>query len=274
MVILDPLTIGVATTSLLALDPVKKLLGPTADFLGAELAAYTRRRFSSAEKIIEIAAQYVDSEPDGKSVSSRVLLAAIEEGSKVESEIAQKYFGGVLASSRAIDGNDDSAIIFTSILAGMSSSQIKLHYTLYSGFRKLWLGSTHNLGQDQVRSRLHTVLPYGELAKVLGPNFLAQLENGMFGLYRIGLSGNFGYGEMMENEMRVSEQYLHFEPTVLGCNLFLAANGQAAPTSSGILDPVILIKDLASLRVDKVLRLSDVKKPPRMEVSVTTNSIV
>ena len=257
---IDPVTVGTAAAGLLALDPVKKLLGPTADFLGAELAAYTRRRLSHAEKIIEIAAEHVVNDSSTASVSPRVLLAALDEGSKVESEIAQKYFGGVLASSRSENGEDDGAIIFTSILSTMSAAQIKLHCALYAALRLRWRGSKEQLGNEAGRTRLTTNITFKELTDAFGPAFVVEFETGMFGLNRQGLIGNFSYGSWMRHSSGKATPYLSFAPTVLGASLYLAANGHYSRMSTMILQEDLVFEDIVSINRESVFANSQIEK--------------
>jgi hypothetical protein len=222
---IDPVTVGAgAAASLLALDPVKRLLGPTADFLGAELAAFTKRRLSHAEKIVELAAEHVP-ELDGKTVPPRVLLAALDEGSKIESEIGHRYFAGVLVSSRSESGEDDGGVVFTSMLSTMSSAQMKLHCALYTALHMQWAGSQRNLADTEGRSRTRTAIKIDVFLRIFGGGaaFVPEIETATFGLYRNGLIDNFHYFDTGTVSGQVF-QYLSFTPTVfrlsavLGCH--------------------------------------------------------
>ncbi|MDH2381189.1 hypothetical protein [Bradyrhizobium sp. CER78] len=258
---IDPVTAGAgAAASLLALDPVKRLLGPTADFLGAELAAYTKRRWSHAEKVIELAAEHVP-EPDGKSVPPRVLLAALDEGSKIESEIGHRYFAGVLASSRSESGEDDSGVVFTSMLSTMSSEQMKLHCALYTALHMQWAGSERNLGDGDGRGRTKTAIKIDVFLRMFGggTRFAAQIETGMFSLYQNGLIDNFRYFETGAVSGQVFH-YLSFTPTVLGCQLFLAAIGQNRPKASDIISGQITFKPMVDLSRNEVFDASAIQE--------------
>jgi hypothetical protein len=267
---IDPVTIGTGAAGLLALDPVRKLLGPTADYLGAELAAYTKRRLTGAEKIIEIAADHVGNDAESKSVSSRVLLAALDEGSKVESDIAQRYFGGVLASSRSENGADDSAVTFTSMLATMSSSQIKLHCALYSALRLRWLGTLKSMSDEPDRHALTIAIPINEIIKAFGIPVIANLEHAMFGLHRLGLIDYFEYGSFMASSGPEGfVPFIQFKPTVLGASLFLAGHGHPANNSSDILRTDLAVKEIVAIDPAKVRRSEEIQR-----VDPTTKQVV
>lgn len=226
----DPVTAGTIATGLLALDPVKRLLGPTADVLGAELAAYTQRRLKRAEKIIEIAAERVTDDPStDKSVSSRVLLAVLDEGSKSESEIAEKYYGGVLAASRSPGGSNDDAITYTSLLSSLPSAEIHLHYVLYSLLRHKWKGCDLNVGAGDGRQKLRTIISYTALINLMGGDLPVKVGPRLFNLARHDLIETmFTYGKRMQTSDGDTAYFLEFHPTVMGCGLYLAAIGRSA----------------------------------------------
>lgn len=237
---IDPTILGGAVAAFLAMDPVKRLLGPTADYLGKELAAYTERRRNRAQNIVAAAAEMIpENAPPDASVSSRVLLESLDEGSKIESEIAEKYFAGVLASSLSKKGEDDSAVTFTSLLASMSSSQMTAHCVLYSALFVKWNGSGEEMSGDEGRSRLQSALTLGTYKNAGGS--IDNLERDLFGLYRLGLISNFSYGAFMTTPIGL-EQYVKFIPSVLGAQLFLAANGHPATSASDIVNSKLTLR--------------------------------
>ena len=103
------ITVGVgAIAAYLGKDGVQKILGPTADYLGEELKAFTQRRVENTAKIFLNAKKKLGPRLDSPGqVPPKVLKTVINEGSYSEDPIALEYFGGVLASSRTEIGRDD-----------------------------------------------------------------------------------------------------------------------------------------------------------------------
>src|SRR6185503_17313077 len=80
---------------------VPKILGPTADYIGAGLRGYTERASANVRRIFENAGTKLGEELDKPGqVSPKVLKEILGEGCVAEDELAAEYFGGVLASSR------------------------------------------------------------------------------------------------------------------------------------------------------------------------------
>lgn len=106
----DPITaVGAgAIAAYLGKDGLAKLLGPTADYLGGELQAYTQRRMENVGRIFSRAESKLGDklERPGQ-VPPKVLKTIINDGSYADDELAVEYFGGVLASSRTEIGRDD-----------------------------------------------------------------------------------------------------------------------------------------------------------------------
>lgn len=136
VVLVDPLTAGIIGGAL-GYDPVKRVLGPSADYLGTQLKDWVEKRHRNFNIIIRNAEKRIPDLEDGKGVSPRILKDVIFEGSYVEDLVAAEYWGGVLASSRNISTIDDRGIRFTKKLQLMTSVDIRFHYALHRTARAL-----------------------------------------------------------------------------------------------------------------------------------------
>ena len=58
------------------------------------------------------------------------------ESQDLDSPFAAEYFGGLLASARQKDSDDDSAVPFLKVLEGLSARQIRLHFITHYLFSK------------------------------------------------------------------------------------------------------------------------------------------
>lgn len=105
-----------------------RVLGPSADSLGAALGQYTEYRLRNVARIAEKA----DKKKQNRgSVPPRLAHKIIEEGSYCDDEVMAEYLSGVLAGGSTDVAGDDRAVSTTTTLTGMSSVQIRGHYLLY-----------------------------------------------------------------------------------------------------------------------------------------------
>ncbi|SJZ54623.1 hypothetical protein SAMN02745116_00677 [Pilibacter termitis] len=118
---------------------LKKLLGPTSEKIGNDLATlYT----AVVTKITTVAKRKTDNINDGKTANLRVVRDIFWNGGFSDDDICAEYFGGILASSRSEDGKDDSGIYYTDIIKSLSSKQLLFHYMIYNSLNKEFLA--HN----------------------------------------------------------------------------------------------------------------------------------
>ena len=67
-----------------------------------------------------------DTTLQGGHVHPRLLAATIEHGSWADDAALQRMWAGLLASSVSPDGQDDSNVIFTNLLAQLTSLQVRV----------------------------------------------------------------------------------------------------------------------------------------------------
>ena len=112
----------------------KKVLGPTLDLIGEDLATlYAKGR----NRLIAAAQRKISNPEDGKTANLRVARDVLWNGAFSEDEICVEYFGGLLAASRTKDGKDDSLIPLVDVVKSLSSDQLRLHYYMYHGLNKM-----------------------------------------------------------------------------------------------------------------------------------------
>jgi hypothetical protein len=100
------------------------------------------------------------------------------------------YLGGVLASARESGGDD--AVAWTALIARMSSRELRMHYALYSAYRRAVRGATLNLQKDADRRRA-VFVPVSDadgLYAALGPQPQHDIATMLVGLLREGLIDN------------------------------------------------------------------------------------
>jgi hypothetical protein len=135
--LLETLTGGGSTDEKQGL--LTRVLGPSADSLGAALGQYTEFRLNNVARIAEKA----DKKKQNRgSVPPRLAHKIIEEGSYCDDEVMAEYLSGVLAGGSTDVPGDDRAVSTTTTLTGMSSVQIRCHYLLYREWNKHFIGKT------------------------------------------------------------------------------------------------------------------------------------
>ena len=127
----------IITSSGLAAALGAKLLldvcGPTAKYVGGELASYTKIGAHNLKRVFENAAKQIkDQNKIEGQVPPRVLKEILSEGYFCEDELQAMYLGGVLASSKGPISRDDRAIAYCSLVSSLSTYQLRTHCILYS----------------------------------------------------------------------------------------------------------------------------------------------
>lgn len=105
----EPTILGLgAIAAYLGKDGLQKLLGPTADYLGAGLKDFTQKRIDNVGSIFRRADEKLGERRDQPgTIPPKVLKTIINDASFNDDKLAVEYFGGVLASSRTQLGRDD-----------------------------------------------------------------------------------------------------------------------------------------------------------------------
>lgn len=229
-------------------DALEKLLGPTAEYIGERGRDLVRKADENLSRIVHSAMQRLGSRIDEPGqVSPRVLRHVWEEGRYCEDELAAEYFGGLLASSRTEDG-DDRAVSYLRLLEELSTSQIKLHYLVYSLIRRHFLGQNLSIQVAQEHT-MELFIPEGDFDCLGIPEDLldSTMVHAVSGLHRHDLIGDrFVYADV--NTMRVkfpkaTSGGLIIRPSKFGVELFLWAHGHPNALLDRILDPEIPIND-------------------------------
>lgn len=213
---------------------VEKLLGPTAAYIGTGVKDWTERRVQNVSAIFANAARKLGAQLDNDgAVPPKVLKEILAEGSFSEDAIATEYFGGVLASSRTNVARDDRAATFTSLVARMSTYQLRAHYICYRSLRETFLDSGRTLNvKDRPHLQISIPLPALLHAMDMTPeesvNLVSLFEHIFFGMSRENLIENFQYGALDKEVFPWAvDSGVLFQPTVLGAELFLRAHGHA-----------------------------------------------
>ena len=190
---------------------LKKVLGPTLDVFGKDLAQlYGIGR----DKILGAAKDKIPDLGDGKIANLRVARDVLWNGAFSNDEICAEYFGGILATSRSKDGNDDNAVPFVDVVKSMSSSQLRLHYYLY-----------HSLAKSLIeRGEKTNVFELPEKEEIYIPNVVARSDIDLEALLRLDLVMSYRYDRIMIGDRVLP--YCSAHPSRFGIMLYAAAHNK------------------------------------------------
>lgn len=229
--------IGTGLALLGSAEVIKKILGPTADYMGEGLKDFTGKRANNLKNIFQSAQKKLEHriELEG-AVPPRVLKGILDEGSFCDDFIATEYFGGVLASSRSGISRDDRGVSFIALISRLSTYQLRTHYIFYHMVKHLFNGTYINVGASEDRSKMQVYVPLDVYVDAMEfveqENFSTLISHIMFGLHKENLVGEeFAFGptkEVMQKYFKkATGPGITFYPMGLGVELFLWAYGKS-----------------------------------------------
>jgi len=218
---MEPLT--TITTAGTALAIANKLLGKTAETISDDIANLYK---AGRDKLVSAAVRKTANMEDDKIANLRVARDVFFNGSFTDEAICAEYFGGILASSRSIDGKDDLGVFYTDIIKSLSSSQLKLHYIVYYSLNKLWIEMPReeerpNAGMGTQTGKYNIWFSTIELQ-----NLGVDVEKDLIALHSKELIGsNYeALGHKLEDGKEVP--YTKVGPTTLGIQLYAVAHNK------------------------------------------------
>ncbi len=233
---------GVAVVGL-SYELIKRVLGPTADYLGSELQTLVEKKLNNLSRIFSSAERKLGDkiETEG-AVPPRVLKGILDEGSFCDDALMAEYFGGVLASSRSGTSRDDRGASFIALISRLSTYQIRTHYIFYHMVKDLFNGTSLNSGISDNRRKMETYLPFEiyltamEFDRLELKKSQALFDHTMYGLNKESLiEDGFKYGSkehVAKFFKNATKPGVIFQPSILGIELFLWAYGKSDLTGN------------------------------------------
>ncbi|RJP65460.1 MAG: hypothetical protein C4532_17670 [Candidatus Abyssobacteria bacterium SURF_17] len=215
---------------------IEKLLGPTAEYIGAGVKNWAEKRTQNVKRIFSIAARKLGGRIESEgAVPPKVLKGVLDEGSFCDDSLTAEYFGGVLASSRSGITRDDRGASFIALIGTLTTYQVRAHYLFYYILKKLFNGAGINVGTSEGRAKMETYVPFDQF--VVAMDFIQEervntlMPHVMFGLHKERLiDDTFSFGStrrMQERFPPAQKPGILFAPTPPGVELFLWAHGRS-----------------------------------------------
>lgn len=237
---------------------VGRLLGPTADYVGEGLKAFTERRVNNARRIFAIALRKLGSRVEQQGgISPRVFRTILNEGSFCEDALGAEYFGGLLASSRS-ESMDDRALPYLRLVQNSSVHDLRMHYLFYTLLRRLFLDvRSIDLGKYLDRSAFRVYIPVSVIVPVLhlerNPAVAAVIDDCTLSLSSHALIDSnwlVGPRESLQGAgAEITEAGVIYRPSHLGSKLFLWVNGHPDAAANDLVSSNLTIEELADIHI-------------------------
>jgi hypothetical protein len=161
---------------------------------------------------------------DGKAANIRVAHGVLTGGGFSASEICAEYFGGILASSRTDEGQDDDAIQFVEVTKSLSSMQLHMHYVVYNRLNKLFFatGTEVNIGMERELSAHRVWFSTIELVQHMN----LKVDTDLHILHKHGLLKEYGIN--IEHRDDGYTPYCFMSPSTFGVLLYAVAHNRYA----------------------------------------------
>ena len=215
---------------------VHNLFGPVSEEIGKswqESASAKRRK--NAEQIVQNAAAKLGDKLEAPgAVPLRVVKEVINGGSYNDNPVAVEYYGGVLASSRTEDGQDDRGAVIAKSIERLSVYDIRTHYLIYATIHQLFRGSKKSLLLAEHRNSMGIYINFTEYDIAMGFEDVGKekrdiiMSASLFGLYKGDLSKSINFGSTEALKKASGHVYppgIIIHPSFHGAELFLYAFG-------------------------------------------------
>ncbi len=250
----DPVTtIGAGLAIIGSKDILLKLLGPTADYIGGEIKGFVEKCNINLDRIFLKSVNKLGTRiEEPETISPRILKQIIDEGRFCDEELTSEYYAGILASSRSKSNRDDRGITHLATIRQLSFYQIRLHYLFYTLIIRHFKGTDDKpMRFVSERNKLRIYIPLSTYEYSMefteDEDSKSILAHSVTGLIKHELIGKFRfYGrkeQLKKYYSKPSEYGLITQPTLLGAELFLWAEGFANATGYELLDENVKIRE-------------------------------
>ena len=219
-------------------DLLLKVLGPVFEEFGKNLQErVSAKRRKKTEQIVQNATAKLGNKLETPgAVPLRVVKEVINKGSYHDNPVAIEYYGGVLASSRTEDGQDDGGAVIAKSIERLSTSEIRMHYLIYATIHQLFKDSGKSLLEGDCDSMsIYIGIPEYRVAMGFNAHDIESqrkqkniLSASLYGLYRADLIEKFkagGQEMLLDTNKPAPCPGIIITPSFHGAEVFLYAFG-------------------------------------------------
>lgn len=227
-----------AAGSLLGAEMLRRVLGPTASYLGEEIQSWVEQRKTNISRIFNSADRKLQLRGNIEgSVPPRILNRVLEDGSFCDDELVGEYYGGVLASSKSGIARDDRGYSYIKIIGQLSVYQLRAHYLIYGSMKRLFGGSGLEFGKPNDRKMMGIFIPSSVFMTAMAYDAKELSQSRSIGDHILDglakeylIDKNFGAGNISyvrSIHPLGNDSGVFITPSSLGSQLFLWANGRS-----------------------------------------------
>lgn len=261
---MDSVSVGAASSASKTLDATSaeaakvannlltRLLGPSADLVGAQWAEALRQK--NLERLLRKTEKRAGATNNPGIANPRLASQVFEAAQFADDEVVAEYLSGVLASSRDTEGRNDSGVGWSALVNRMSSDQLKLHYLVYASTRSSLIDfgpeNANALNEEELLLDLNAILANMRIETSDGIN---RFADALDGLMREGLiDDTYAYGpiDSITESRGKHGKYLHTPikfglhvgATIHGIRLFLWGMGLGRGSVDQYLDGAVVME--------------------------------
>jgi hypothetical protein len=233
----DPKTItdlaALGATAWASKELAGKLLGPTFEYIGGEVRAFTEKCNINLTDIFARARRKLGERIDTPGgVGARVLKDVLDQGAFCDDSVAAEYVAGVLAAARTDNESDDRGVTYLAVIRQLSGYQLRAHYLIYSSVKALLDGRELNILNFDDAPHARIFLPMAYLRDNLHSHseptevVFTHVLNGLARQDLIDAAWWGGDEEVVRaGEPGMTASGYFVQPTGFGVELFLWAHG-------------------------------------------------
>lgn len=200
---------------------VEKLLGPGTEQSGFFIQDIVKCVEWTFWENISRMTGYTKEMPNMKNnnlYNPRMFFSILNNAGWTDDERLQKMWAGLLASSRSLDGKDDSNLIFVNILSQLTSSEVKILDYVCSNTKK-------SLTVDGLINATPIEISIENLLEMFEIKDIHRLDLELDHLKSLDLTGRASQFMAVEGPEAIKRDSIRITPTGLALNLFIRCKG-------------------------------------------------
>lgn len=207
-------------------------LGPPIKAIGDAFGEWTDYRMKNLLGLGEKISKRVpeDSQPDGLGIHPRAAKVLLEEASWINDDLHQEYLAGLFIASRSPEGVSDDGAYYARIIAGLTASQIRMHYGIYSAYSGTFSNANLHFkfnGGDEILRNLAVLATRAAFLKLAAGK--ATAEESAFAAATHGLEREGLVTQIAPPLGELNGTHVAAIPSLLGAVVYHKALGYTAP---------------------------------------------
>ncbi len=249
---------------------LEKILGPTSEYIGDQIKEWTKKKVENTSNIFKNAEKKLgDKIKNDGQVPPKVLKGILEDGAWCEEDLQVEYFGGALASSRSGVSRDDRGAYFVSLIARLTTYQLRTHYLFYHLIKKHFDGQDININDGNNWRNLEIFLPFETFYHAMdftedeANDWSNILSHAVWGLNKEELLTGFSWGpkDHVQKKFKLADtDGIIFQPTKSGVELFMWAYGHGQDSVNNFFSSELIFPNDQAIKIGSSVSTKEEKE--------------